>query len=167
MRGSLASECFRHLSALVSSNPPPFPLDFLSLTNYDPCSRIDLNPSLSEQDGPANGETEPGSAHPTPAESTTHDENNATHHRRRISSYIHDTLNARRMRDASVEERIATLRQLRQEQQDNVNTAPTEPAPQTPANRARRLSSRLRDTFRIRTRQHGDDSTPNPTTTGT
>ncbi|KAK2759400.1 hypothetical protein FQN54_002878 [Arachnomyces sp. PD_36] len=123
-----------------------------------PLCRIDLNPSLSEHGDPAQGETEHGSEH-LAAESTTRDGYHT--HRRGLTSYIHDTLNARRMRDASVEERIATLRRLRREQQDNATTS-ADTNDEAPS-RSRRLSTRLRDSLRIRTRQHEDDPTRAPT----
>ena len=132
------------------------------LTGISPYSRIDLNPSLSDHEDPEEGAgTNPD---PSLGETVAQDDRLGTHHRWGLSSYIHGTLNARRMRDASVEERIATLRRLRRAQQNNDNTTTTTTETQTPehASRRNRLSTRFRDSFRIRTGQHGDDSAPTP-----
>lgn len=54
------------------------------------------------------------------------------------------------MRDASVEERLAALRGVREVNRENAEDESTEEA----QGRRRRLTSRLRDRFRIRTRAH-------------
>lgn len=51
------------------------------------------------------------------------------------------------MRDATVEERLAALRRVREANQEE--------AEPTPEGTRRRLTTRLRDRFRIRTRAHG------------
>lgn len=67
-------------------------------------------------------------------------------HSRRLTNY----LNARRMRNASVEERLAALRQVREANQGDV-------ADEDEGARSSRgrLTRRLRERFRIRTRAHG------------
>lgn len=68
--------------------------------------------------------------------------------RRRLSSYLHGPLNARRMREATDEERLAPVRRAREN-----NPTPTE------AGLRARLTQRLRDRFGIRTRTHGEPET--------
>ena len=70
---------------------------------------------------------------------------------RRISSYLHGPLNARRMRDATVEERLAALRSVREAASQS---AQNEDADERQHRRSR-LTARLRDRFRIRTHTHG------------
>ncbi|KAE8389355.1 hypothetical protein BDV23DRAFT_157396 [Aspergillus alliaceus] len=118
-----------------------------------PLCRIDLNPTQAEgesehPEGEEHLETQPEN----PSEQTT-EESHHRHQHRRLSSYLHGTLNARRMRDATVEERLAALRSVREE---NRNNAANENAEERQRHRSR-LTSRLRDRFRIRTRRHGDD----------
>lgn len=115
-----------------------------------PLCRIDLNPPQAE------GETEQDetdAAHApteTPREGTP---DPTSGHRRRLSNYLHGPLNARRMRDASVEERIAALRSVREEATTNP------PAATEDADRRRsRLTQRLRDRFRIRTQPHREEA---------
>ncbi|KAJ9270117.1 hypothetical protein DTO212C5_3856 [Paecilomyces variotii] len=118
-----------------------------------PLCRIDLNPAQAEEDGP---ETEHGdNAAPVDHQGAEQaaDVPNTRHNR--LSSYFHNTLNVRRMREASVEERIATLRRFRQANRDSANA---ETAEET-ENRRNWLTSPLRDRFRIRTRQHDGPST--------
>lgn len=74
---------------------------------------------------------------------------------RRLTSYLHGTLNARRMRDATVEERLAALRSVRAE----TTRQPPDRTTEEPDERSRRrsgLTTRLRDRFRIRTQRHGE-----------
>lgn len=61
------------------------------------------------------------------------------------------------MRNATVEERLATLRRVREENQDEAANENVRP----------RLTRRLRDRFRIRTRAHGLDSSPEVSGTST
>lgn len=78
-------------------------------------------------------------------------------HSRRLTNY----LNARRMRNASVEERLAALRQVREANQGDV-------ADEDGGARSSRgrLTRRLRERFRIRTRAHGVEG-PSPVGSGT
>ncbi|RAH67529.1 RING-H2 finger protein [Aspergillus aculeatinus CBS 121060] len=127
-----------------------------------PLCRIDLNPAQPEgEEGPGTGdshaETAPEAASSTP---TAPEGNSHQHRHRRLSSYLHNTLNARRMRDASVEERLAALRSVREEatRQDS-SSDPTE---ESDEHRRRRsgLTRRLRERFRVRTRAHETEPTP-------
>lgn len=72
-------------------------------------------------------------------------------HSRRLTSY----LNARRMHNASVEERLAALRRVREANQDDADE---------PSSRSR-LTRRLRERFRIRTRPHAEGP-PTPVESG-
>lgn len=74
----------------------------------------------------------------------------ANRQHRRITSYLQDTLNARRMRDASVEERLAALRRVREANRGEPQTDGVDGA-----RRSRRLTARFRERFRVRTRAHG------------
>ncbi|BCS18310.1 RING-H2 finger protein [Aspergillus puulaauensis] len=138
-----------------------------------PLCRIDLNPSQPEGEG-ENQEGETNAEGQQQDEITNNNDNNNNqteetqpHRHRRISSYLHSTLNARRMRDASVEERLAALRSVREEanRDQEIETENEE------RRRRNRLSTRLRERFRIRTRAHGtaaDESgaaTPAPAAT--
>ncbi|KAJ5113265.1 hypothetical protein N7456_001799 [Penicillium angulare] len=116
-----------------------------------PLCRIDLNPPKAE-DGEEgeNGENAEG----TNAENTataTPETPAPRHSHNPITNY----LTVRRMRNATVEERIAALRHVREANQDDA-TQDSAPTP----NRSR-LSTRFRERFRIRTRAHGvDGSSP-------
>lgn len=156
----MANQRIRHLSSLVS----PFAIKISPISPNEALadlpSRIDLNPAKTEE----NGEEGENPEHPeeTPAEGTATPTAEATQSRHnRLTNYLHGhgPLNARRMRNATVEERLAALRRVREENQD-------EAANQNDArpNRAR-LTTRLRDRFRIRTRAHGVD--PSPENSGT
>ncbi|PLN77796.1 hypothetical protein BDW42DRAFT_196290 [Aspergillus taichungensis] len=119
-----------------------------------PLCRIDLNPNRAEdatepaategidspQEGPAAGGGAEG------AHLRSH---------RRLTSYLHGTLNARRMRDATVEERLAALRSVRAEHHRQTQDATTDERDERSRRRSG-LTTRLRDRFRIRTQAHGD-----------
>ncbi|KAL4927694.1 RING-H2 finger protein [Aspergillus undulatus] len=126
-----------------------------------PLCRIDLNPPQPEtetenQDPTAEGQDEPAN---TTTTTTTNNNNNTNttqrpeetpaHRHRRISNYLSSTLNARRMRDASVEERLAALRSVREEARAE-NEGDSDDR-----RRRNRLTARFREKFRIRTRAHG------------
>ena len=108
-------------------------------------SRIDLNPSKEE--GQDAQETENPAEPQEPAA-----EREAAQHRqpRRLTGYLQSTLNARRMRDATVEERLEALRNVREE----AHRESVEGNEEAEERRRTRLSTRLRDRFRIRTRPH-------------
>lgn len=78
-------------------------------------------------------------------------------HSHRLTNY----LNARRMRNASVEERLAALRQVREANQGDA----AEEYGGARSSRSR-LTRRLRERFRIRTRAHGAEG-PSPVESGT
>lgn len=120
-----------------------------TFTNF--CSRIDLNPPQQEGE---EEEQDLGDGQPETAEGAAEATTESGHGRhRRISNYLHGTLNARRMRDASVEERLAALRSVREEA--NREEAADE-ADEQRMRRRSRLTTRLREKFRVRTRAHGE-----------
>ncbi|KAF7586877.1 hypothetical protein BBP40_008206 [Aspergillus hancockii] len=124
----------------------------MNVSGTCPLCRIDLNPTQAEGEN----ENQEGEGHAeTHQEATNEPAAEEPHHRqhRRLTSYLHGTLNARRMRDATVEERLAALRTVREE---NRNSAENEDAEERQRLRSR-VATRLRDRFRIRTRRHGDD----------
>lgn len=125
-----------------------------------PLCRIDLNPAQAEGENNENqeGETrnEEQEATPEPAAEET-----PTHRHRRLSNYLHGTLNARRMRDASVEERLAALRSVREE----ANRDQEDETDEQQQRRRHRLTARFRERFRIRTRAHGEEPAPTPAST--
>lgn len=146
----MAADCIGYLPTLVSSSHVS--VYYIPFTNHH-LSRIDLNPSKegenTEQDGENAEHTEE-----TPAEEPTTPTADASSHRHnRFTNY----LNARRMRNASVEERLAALRRVREANQSN-GAAPT--------NR-RGLSIRLRERFRVRTRAHGVETQTDDSGTST
>ncbi|KAL4910355.1 hypothetical protein BDW74DRAFT_144938 [Aspergillus multicolor] len=126
-----------------------------------PLCRIDLNPPKTEeetenQEGEARAEGQDEATTSQPVEETPT-------HRHRLSSYLTSTLNARRMRDASVEERLAALRSVREEaNRDAANGDEIEQR-----RRRNRLTARFRERFRIRTRAHGEDAANAGATTPT
>ena len=137
-----------------------------------PLCRIDLNPPKAEENAEQEGETTEhaeetpadNAAAPTGATAATTDPSQTRHSR--ITNYLHGPLNARRMRNATVEERLAALRHVRETSQGNAALEEEGARP----NR-NRLTTRLRDRFRIRTRAHGteasspeDSGTTTPTT---
>ncbi|KAL3467084.1 hypothetical protein BJX64DRAFT_190320 [Aspergillus heterothallicus] len=124
-----------------------------------PLCRIDLNPAQAEGENNENQEgenrNEEQDSAPEPAAEET-----PTHRHRRLSNYLHGTLNARRMRDASVEERLAALRSVREE----ANREQEDETDEQQQRRRHRLTARFRERFRIRTRAH-DEPAPAPAST--
>ncbi|KAF9886699.1 hypothetical protein FE257_011213 [Aspergillus nanangensis] len=119
-----------------------------------PLCRIDLNPPKEEGEEQDHEEGERPGPSESPREGSPEPTAEPTHRHRRLSSYLHSSLNARRMRDASVEERIAALRSVREEtNQDGTNEDTDERL-----HRRSRLTHRLRDRFRIHTRPHREES---------
>ncbi|KAL2834247.1 hypothetical protein BDW59DRAFT_137581 [Aspergillus cavernicola] len=123
-----------------------------------PLCRIDLNPPKAEGEDEITQEGEPHTEEQQDTTTTNPPANppveeTPTHRHRRLSNYLHGTLNARRMRDASVEERLAALRSVREE-------ATREAEGETDEQQHRRhgLTTRFRERFRIRTRAHGDEN---------
>ncbi|PWY64269.1 hypothetical protein BO70DRAFT_280808, partial [Aspergillus heteromorphus CBS 117.55] len=117
-----------------------------------PLCRIDLNPLPQEGD-----EHDLADGHHGPtAEGAPEPAAEGSHHRhRRFSSYLQSTLNERRMRDASVEERLLALRIVRQQATADPNPDNTGDSPDERLRRRSRLTARLRERFRVRTRSHG------------
>ncbi|KAL4947187.1 hypothetical protein BDW69DRAFT_178910 [Aspergillus filifer] len=120
-----------------------------------PLCRIDLNPSNPENDtentDPNNPDSQTQGQDDSNNAATTQQEDQPAHRHRRISNYLTSTLNARRMRDASVEERLAALRSVREEARESENG-------DEDRGRRNRLTARFREKFRIRTRAHGEDA---------
>ncbi|KAI9375340.1 hypothetical protein BJX61DRAFT_539898 [Aspergillus egyptiacus] len=125
-----------------------------------PLCRIDLNPPQPEgepgdQEGEHHPEGQEAAAAVAATTTTPQPAEETPTHRRRLSNYLHGPLNARRMRDASVEERLAALRSVREEADA---TRGTEAETDEQRRRRHRLTARLREKFRIRTRAHGEDT---------
>ncbi|GLI78691.1 hypothetical protein PoHVEF18_007012 [Penicillium ochrochloron] len=121
-----------------------------------PLCRIDLNPPKPEENAEEGENADPQNADTTADNTTTATAagTQSNRHSHRLTNYLHGPLNARRMRNATVEERLAALRRVREANQgeatgDDEITRPSR----------NRLSTRLRDRFRIRTRAHGVDTT--------
>lgn len=126
------------------------------------CSRIDLNPPKTGENGDQEEENAENTEE-TPVDGAASSTAEGTHARHsRITNYLHGPLNARRMRHATVEERLAALRQVRQTSQGGAILEENETRP----NRSR-LTTRLRERFRIRTRAHGEASTADESGTAT
>ncbi len=100
----------------------------------------ELPPPLSINEG-----TE---GHSTEATGDSLEGDASQHQRRRISRF----LDLHRLRHAPPDERIAALRSLREESQRDTDAAATPAEDTEERTRRARLTGRLRDTFRIRTR---------------
>jgi hypothetical protein len=122
-------------------NPPSNP-KYSQPNHLTHPSRIDLNPpqATEQTEENANGETAvtPETTEPTP-------ETQPQTRPRRLTNYLHGPLNAHRMHNATVEERLATLRRFREANQTSTEERP-------------RLTTRLRERFRIRTRAHDPEA---------
>jgi hypothetical protein len=129
-------------------------------------SRYDLRPkpAKTEETNAEEGteESAEGEALPPPLEVDNVDPAGAPRGNRVSRLFDSRLLDVHRLRHASVEERIETLRRLRSQQND-ARASSTLPAAATPADaaaeadpeersRRARLTARLRDKFRIRTR---------------
>ncbi|KAJ5214259.1 hypothetical protein N7449_001428 [Penicillium cf. viridicatum] len=131
----------------------------MNVSGTCPLCRIDLNPPQSENPEQTEENTEQPDHAPTEGgpvltteEARQQARQQARHTHRRLTNYLHGPLNARRMRDATVEERLAALRRVREANQ-------SVPAPEEGSEGSRRgLTTRLRDRFRIRTRSHGAEA---------
>ncbi|KAK4867593.1 hypothetical protein LT330_001103 [Penicillium expansum] len=130
----------------------------MNVSGTCPLCRIDLNPPQPENPEQTEENTDQADQTDQPTEGgpvlTTEEarqqaRQQARHTHRRLTNYLHGPLNARRMRDATVEERIAALRRVREANQG-------ESAPEEGSRRG--LTTRLRDRFRIRTRAHGAEA---------
>ncbi|CAI7587663.1 hypothetical protein PCG10_006534 [Penicillium crustosum] len=128
----------------------------MNVSGTCPLCRIDLNPPQPENseqpeentEQPDHASTEGGPVLTT-EQARQQAREQARHTHRRLTNYLHGPLNARRMRDATVEERLAALRHVREANQG-------EAAPEEGSRRG--LTTRLRDRFRIRTRAHGAEA---------
>ncbi|CRL18632.1 Zinc finger, C3HC4 RING-type [Penicillium camemberti] len=128
----------------------------MNVSGTCPLCRIDLNPPQPENpeqpeentEQPDHASTEGGPVLTT-EQARQQAREQARHTHRRLTNYLHGPLNARRMRDATVEERLAALRRVREANQG-------EAAPEEGSRRG--LTTRLRDRFRIRTRAHGAEA---------
>ncbi|KAJ5112365.1 Zinc finger RING-type [Penicillium argentinense] len=132
----------------------------INVSGTCPLCRIDLNPPKTDENGEEGENAE--QTEETPAEGTTTSAAGASQPRHnRLTNYLHGhgSLNARGMRHATVEERLAALRRVREENQET-NEDGVRP------NRTR-LTTRLRDRFRIRTRPHGVNSSAETSGTST
>ncbi|PLB39421.1 RING-H2 finger protein [Aspergillus candidus] len=137
----------------------------LNVSGTCPLCRIDLNPNRAE-DATEPAATEGAATEGAAAEGTDPPQEGsaagggaeAAHLRshRRLTSYLHGTLNARRMRDATVEERLAALRSVRENNRQTQTPDATSDEPDERSRRRSGLTTRLRDRFRIRTQAHGD-----------
>lgn len=113
-------------------------------------SRIDLNPPQAEQPGQDPGLEQEAHEADSPIETPEPARvSGADHHHRpmRQSRRLTGYLNARRMRDATVEERLAALRSVREEANRHPGGAHEEADEQQ--RRRHRLSTRLRERLRM------------------
>lgn len=117
-------------------------------------SRIDLNPRKADENADQEGENAEHAEGTADGTGTPAADAAQARHSHRLTNY----LNARRMRNASVEERLAALRRIREA---NQGEAASEDVAARPSRS--RLTTRLRDRFRIRTRAHGESGTATPT----
>lgn len=129
----------------------------INVSGTCPLCRIDLNPASAET--VEDGETahEGGEAGPQTVEAgDSSQQTNSNRHSRGLAGYLSDI---RRARNAPVEERIEALRRLRESHQRQRNGDESATAEESQGRR-RYLAMRLRERFRIRTRQHGSEPTP-------
>ncbi|KAE8449262.1 hypothetical protein EG329_008429 [Mollisiaceae sp. DMI_Dod_QoI] len=128
----------------------------LNVSGTCPLCRHDLRPDTSatvdaENSGAANtdgGELPPPLA-ANEGENTTAENGETSNHQRSRASRL---LDIHRLRHAPADERIAALRRLREQTQNEAEPADAAEAESEEPSRRARLTSRLRDTFRIRTR---------------
>lgn len=135
----------------------------LNVSGTCPLCRHDLRPvtSATSQTAPAaegdelppplSAEAADGDAAETT--SAAQDESSDAHQRRRASRF----LDLHRLRTAPADERIAALRRLREQSRRDGEAAEDVEEP----SRRARLTGRLRDTFRIRTRRQNDETPQN------
>ncbi|KAI1829296.1 hypothetical protein DTO027I6_9817 [Penicillium roqueforti] len=127
----------------------------MNVSGTCPLCRIDLNPPQPENPE----QTEENADNPgqpfaagqilTREDARQQTPQQARHTHRRLTNYLHGPLNARRMCDATVEERLAALRRVREANQGD----------SAPEGSHRGLTTRLRDRFRIRTLAHREAET--------
>lgn len=133
----------------------------INVSGTCPLCRIDLNPGGSTEtaeDGEAGHEEGEATLQTVDAIESSPNQNNTNRHSRGLTGYLSDIRGAR---NAPVEERIEALRRLRESQQQRQqNGDDAAAAAEDTQGRRRHLAMRLRDRFRIRTRQHGSESAP-------
>ncbi|CZS88722.1 uncharacterized protein RAG0_00369 [Rhynchosporium agropyri] len=121
----------------------------LNVSGTCPLCRHDLRP-MTTATSTAEGELPPPLSANDDADRASSE--GSAHQRRRVSRF----LDLNRLRHAPPDERIAALRQLREEtQRTGAETVNSEDAAEEPSRRVR-LTNRLRDTLRIRTRAQHD-----------
>ncbi|KAJ5938661.1 hypothetical protein N7466_001795 [Penicillium verhagenii] len=109
-----------------------------------PLCRIDLNPPKKEENAEQDENAEHTEENAAEEAGTSSTDVTHRHSHHRLTNY----LNARRMHNATVEERLTALREVRAANQgDAADAAPT------PSRR--RLSTRIRDRLRVRSSVHG------------
>lgn len=145
----MAGKCFWNVPSLVMSHCLPC----VDLAADCFSSRIDLNPTSSEEGSHVSRDGHNNLPPPLPEGPDTSHVTASRHHRSR-STHIPTNVNPLPTRDSTVEERLDTLRRLRNE---NATSAAETSDDHT---RTSRLTARLRDRFRIRTRRHGVDPAP-------
>lgn len=122
----------------------------MNVSGTCPLCRIDLNPPKEGENGEQQEGENAENAEETVADGTATAAGDAApgRHGHRLTNY----LNVRRMHNASVEERLAALRHVREANQNQAAEEASRPS-------RNRLTARLRERFRIRTRAHGVEST--------
>jgi Ring finger domain len=141
----------------------------INVSGTCPLCRIDLNPASQEPEaGDAHEHDGHGEVHVDEAEVQAQAQAQsqgqgqaharAVHHRG-LAGYLSDIRDIRRARNAPVEERLEALRRLRQSNRMHATANGDAGADANEdieeSQGRRRLTTRLRDRFRIRTRQHG------------
>lgn len=147
----------------------------INVSGTCPLCRINLNPDAGKPEAGQEGEQHEGNENDPDHEHADAEAGEAeaaagisdmaspqmhstrTSGHRGLAGYLSDMREVRRARNAPVEERLEALRRLRQL---NINSTTTSSPDldDSQGHRRRHLSTRLRDRFRIRTRQHGASS---------
>jgi hypothetical protein len=133
----------------------------INVSGTCPLCRIDLNPAASTEaaeDGETAHEEGENTLQTVDAVESSSNHTNSNRHSRGLAAYLSDI---RRARNAPVEERIEALRRLRESQQQRQQNGEESVTAEESQGRRRHLAMRLRDRFRIRTRQHGSEQ-PSP-----
>ncbi|KAI1829021.1 hypothetical protein DTO027I6_10061 [Penicillium roqueforti] len=119
----------------------------MNLSGTCPLCRIDLN--LPRPEDPEQTEENTDQPHAEGQILTRQDaRQQARHTHRHLTNYLHGPLNARRMRDATIEGRLDALRRVREANQGD----------SAPGGSHHGLITRLHDRFRIRTRARGAEA---------
>lgn len=128
----------------------------INVSGTCPLCRIDLNPAASTETAEDGEVHEEGDTTPQTVDAieSSNNQTNSNRHSRGLAGYLSDI---RRARNAPVEERIEALRRLRESQQQRQQNGDESATAEESQGRRRHLAMRLRDRFRIRTRQHGSE----------